>query len=215
MGNLIIRQVRRRNEEVGFAFSLYGTGRMILGESRVYSDFTACKKGASNAVRSSLAAVTEDRTAIGYDPCKCPRFELFCDGVGHYCFRLADANGDYILRSEAYATKAAAIAGIAEVKKCAVSPRFYKADGDKWSELIGKESDGAAGEDAYDNMASLELTTDRPLYLGKSDLLDKEEKPAPAKREADLHENEETDFRVTFKMRLAQFLDFLFSSHEH
>ena len=55
------------------------------------------------------------------------RFEIAKDAAGLFIFRLKASNGEQLLRSESYTTKASAQNGIASVKKnCKLDARYEK-----------------------------------------------------------------------------------------
>ena len=56
-----------------------------------------------------------------------PRFEIAKNAAGQFIFRLKAANGEQLLRSESYTTKASAQNGIASVKKnCKLDERYER-----------------------------------------------------------------------------------------
>lgn len=58
-------------------------------------------------------------------PTRHAHFEIFTDQASEYRFRLIAPNGEIILASEGYTTKASAKKGIASVKRYAIRDEYY------------------------------------------------------------------------------------------
>ena len=72
--------------------------------------------GIESVIRCADAAEIEDQTVRGYLAQKNPKFEIYQDQKGGYCFRLLETSGQIILESQAYTAKASCRNGIRSVK---------------------------------------------------------------------------------------------------
>ena len=91
-------------------FVLKATNGNILGRSETYSSMANAENGIASVMRNSSSA-TDDLTAAGA-PNRKAEFELFRGDGELFYFRLRAKNGEPILHSEGYTTKAAAKNGI-------------------------------------------------------------------------------------------------------
>jgi uncharacterized protein YegP (UPF0339 family) len=101
----------------GIKFNLVAGNGEIIGVSEVYSAKESCLKGIESVRKNSVAAGVDDTTVEGGEPVKHPKFEIYLDKKEEYRFRLKASNGEIILASEGYKTKASAKNGIESVKK--------------------------------------------------------------------------------------------------
>lgn len=99
----------------GFHFNLKAGNGEIIGVSEVYASKSACLKGIDSVKANAPIAALEDQTAGG--EAKNPKFEVYADKKGEFRFRLNAKNGENILSSEGYKTKASCLNGVESVRK--------------------------------------------------------------------------------------------------
>lgn len=110
MGKFCIRTVPS-----GVKFDLKAPNGQTVLTSEVYRTRAACCKGIAS-VRKNAAAPVEDLT-IPAKPLPHPKYQLYRDQADSYRFRLRSRNGAIIAVSDAYTTKASALAGIESIQK--------------------------------------------------------------------------------------------------
>lgn len=115
-GKYIIRQ-----SEAGFSFRLTAGNNRIIGVSEVYSGRDAMEKGIESVRKNAPEAKTEDQTAENPEKLNNPKFEIYNDKAGEFRFRLKARNGEIILASEGYKTKASCEKGIDSVRRNAAA----------------------------------------------------------------------------------------------
>ncbi len=101
----------------GFSFRLAAGNNQIIGVSEVYSGRAAMEKGIESVRKNAPSANLEDQTAENFEKAVNPKFEIYTDKAGEFRFRLKARNGEIILASEGYKTKAACENGIESVRK--------------------------------------------------------------------------------------------------
>lgn len=101
----------------GISFRLAAGNNQIIGISEVYSGKAAMEKGIESVRKNAPVANVEDQTAETVVPATCPKFEIYNDKAGEFRFRLKARNGEIILASEGYKTKASCENGIESVRK--------------------------------------------------------------------------------------------------
>ncbi len=110
MGKFEIKETK-----TGFVFHLKATNGQTIGTSEVYTTKAACKNGIESVMKNSAKADIEDQTLE--ESKKNPKFEVYTDKAGEFRFRLTATNGENILASEGYTTKANCLNGVESVKK--------------------------------------------------------------------------------------------------
>ena len=110
MSKFVIRTVR-----TGVKFDLLAANGQSIATSEVYESHAACRNGINSIRAIAAKAHLEDQTAGGSAPN--PKFEVFQDKSGEFRFRLKARNGEIILASEGYKTKASCENGIESVRK--------------------------------------------------------------------------------------------------
>lgn len=101
----------------GYSFRLLAGNNQVIGISEVYSGKAAMEKGIESVRKNAPAAKVEDQTAETVEKVTNPKFEIYNDKAGEFRFRLKARNGEIILASEGYKTKAACENGIESVRK--------------------------------------------------------------------------------------------------
>jgi uncharacterized protein YegP (UPF0339 family) len=110
VGKFIIKKTN-----TGYIFYLKAKNMETLGTSRVYASSAACREGVER-VRMNCGGEVEDQTVKGTKPLRDPKFEMYLDKAGRFRFRLKASNGDNILSSEGYNSKAACLHGIESIR---------------------------------------------------------------------------------------------------
>lgn len=106
-----------RNTATGVKFDLVAGNGEAIGTSQVYASKAICKEGIDSVRRTAPKAKMEDQTVEGWEKVTNPKFEIYNDAAGEPRFRLRASNGEEILASQAYSSKAACEKGIASVVK--------------------------------------------------------------------------------------------------
>ena len=101
----------------GISFRLLAGNNQIIGISEVYSGRAAMEKGVASVRKNAPVANIEDRTEEDFEKQVNPKFEIYKDKAGEFRFRLKARNGEIILASEGYKTKASCENGIESVRK--------------------------------------------------------------------------------------------------
>lgn len=100
-----------------FSYNLKApNGGIILSASTMYDTLEAAQAGVE-AVRAAAASVVEDQTRE--EKVDGAKFELYQDNGGQFRFRLLNAAGDNLGKSEGYKAKTSARKGIASVGRSA------------------------------------------------------------------------------------------------
>ncbi len=101
----------------GVSFRLVAGNGQAIGVSEVYSSRAALEKGIESVRKNAPIANVEDQTEENFEKAVNPKFEIYNDKAGEFRFRLKARNGEIILASEGYKTKASCENGIASVCK--------------------------------------------------------------------------------------------------
>ena len=117
MGKYVIKQTKAG----AYRFSLKAGNGEIIGTSENYTQLKTCENGIASVTKNAPAAAIEDQTVEGFAKEKHPKFEIYLDKGGEFRFRLKAGNGEIILASEGYKSKAGCKNGIESVKKNAES----------------------------------------------------------------------------------------------
>ncbi|MBR7185562.1 MAG: YegP family protein [Clostridia bacterium] len=102
----------------GYRFALKAANGQVVSTSQVYKTVVTCKKGIASVKVNALAHI-EDQTIDEAEvvTLKNPKYEVYRDKAGEFRFRLRAKNGQVILASEGYGTKAGCQNGIASIGK--------------------------------------------------------------------------------------------------
>lgn len=100
-------------------FNLKATNGQVIGTSQPYASESALKSGIESVKKNSKSKV-EDQTVEGYKALTNPKFEIFLDKGGKYRFHLKAMNGEIVVASQGYASKASAKNGIESIAVNAV-----------------------------------------------------------------------------------------------
>jgi len=111
MGQFIIKQTN-----TGFVFHMKAANKQTICTSQVYSSLSACKAGIES-IKNNCGSKIEDQTLQKFEALTCPKYEIYLDKAGEYRFRLKASNGNNILSSQGYTTKAACKNGIESINK--------------------------------------------------------------------------------------------------
>lgn len=106
-----------KETESGISFRLLAGNNQVIGVSEVYSGRAAMEKGIESVRKNAPIANLEDQTEEPVLVAVNPKFEIYNDKAGQFRFRLKARNGEIILASEGYKTKASCENGIESVRK--------------------------------------------------------------------------------------------------
>lgn len=106
-----------KETESGISFRLLAGNNQVIGVSEVYSGRAAMEKGIESVRKNAPIANLEDQTEGPVLTAVNPKFEIYNDKAGQFRFRLKARNGEIILASEGYKTKASCENGIESVRK--------------------------------------------------------------------------------------------------
>ena len=123
MGKFVIKQTA-----TGYNFHLKAGNCETIGTSEVYTTLAACKNGVESVIKNAANANVEDQTVENFEVCKHPKFEIYEDKAGEFRFRLKATNGEPILASEGYTTKAGCKNGVESVIKNAADATVEEAE---------------------------------------------------------------------------------------
>ena len=112
MGKFVIKQ-----SNSGYSFSLKASNGATIAVSQTYAELDSCRNGVQSVMNNAPVANFEDQTVAGFEVQKHPKFEVYEDKAGEFRFRLKARNGEIILASEGYKTKASCENGIESVRK--------------------------------------------------------------------------------------------------
>lgn len=112
MGKFVIKKAKK-----GPMFNLKARNGEIIGTSEVYTSMTACEAGIESVKKAAAAATIEDQTKVAFDKLSNPKFELYKDAKGQFCYRLKARNGEIVLTGESYVSKDGCKNGIRSVIK--------------------------------------------------------------------------------------------------
>ena len=112
MGKFVIKST-----PTGYNFHLKAGNGETIGTSEVYTTIAACRNGVESVIKNAAKANVEDQTVENFEVCKHPKFEIYTDKAGEFRFRLKATNGEPILASESYTTKAGCKNGVESVVK--------------------------------------------------------------------------------------------------
>ena len=113
MGKFVLKSTN-----TGYKFDLVAGNSEVIGTSEVYTSKSAALNGIESVKKNATVHV-EDQTVD--ETLKHPKYELYTDKSGEFRFRLKAVNGEIILASEGYKSKAGAKNGIESVSKNAPS----------------------------------------------------------------------------------------------
>jgi len=116
MGKFLVKETK-----TGIKFDLKAANGQVIGTSEVYSSKKACLNGIESVKKNTEMAKFENQTEENFEKVTNPKFEMYVDKGGEFRFRLNAKNGENILASEGYKTKASCLNGIESVKKNAPS----------------------------------------------------------------------------------------------
>lgn len=108
----------RKTDGGNFVFALRSANGENVGVGgEPYSSKKACEGGVASVIRNSAVAPVEDRTLKNFEAQKNPKFVIYYDKANEFRFRLCASNGEPVLASQGYSTKAACKNGVDSVRK--------------------------------------------------------------------------------------------------
>ena len=105
-----------RKTNTGLRFELKAINGEVIATSEVYKSRSTCINGIKSVMMNAPIAALEDQTKEDAEKCKNPKFEMYLDEAGEYCFRLKAKNGQVIATSEGYKAKKNCLNGIESVR---------------------------------------------------------------------------------------------------
>jgi len=123
MGKFIIK----KTDTGKYVFHLKASNMQTVCTSQTYASLSSCKAGIESIRKNSVAKI-EDQTLQKFEPQTNPKYEIYLDKAGQYRFRLKASNGENILSSQGYTTKAACKNGIDSIGKNAPKATVEKED---------------------------------------------------------------------------------------
>lgn len=116
----------KKTRDGRFVFNLYAPNSVIVATSQTYSSSQSAINGIESIIANAHKAEIEDQTAKSYAVKLYPKWELYTDNAGQYRFRLNAPNGNCIVHSQGYTTKASCKNGIESIRRCSVNPEIDK-----------------------------------------------------------------------------------------
>lgn len=107
-------------------FHLKAGNGEVIATSENYASVESCEKGIESVRRNAPEAKIEDQTVEGYERVTNPKFEVYSDKAGEIRFRLKARNGEIIVASEGYRSKASCLKGIESVRRNAPEARVVQ-----------------------------------------------------------------------------------------
>jgi len=123
MGKFIVKKTA-----TGTKFDLLATNGQVIATSEVYANEASCLKGVESVKKNAPIANLEDQTVEPVEKAVNPKFEVYTDKAGESRFRLKAKNGEVIVTSEGYKTKASCLNGVESVRKNAPEAEIVKKD---------------------------------------------------------------------------------------
>lgn len=105
----------------GTKFDLKAVNGEVIATSEVYSSEGSALNGIESLKKVATTANLEDQTVKNYEVKTNPKFEVYSDKAGEFRFRLRARNGEILVFSEGYTTKASCFNGIDSVRRNANS----------------------------------------------------------------------------------------------
>ncbi|MEM8892478.1 MAG: DUF1508 domain-containing protein [Bacteroidota bacterium] len=104
---------RKKTSDSGdkHSFSIIAKNGQVVATSQSYESESGRDNGVQSTMNTAPDAAVED-TTTGFEAHKNPKFQIYEDKAGEYRFRLYASNGEIILASEGYSSKAGAKGGI-------------------------------------------------------------------------------------------------------
>lgn len=164
----------RKTENGNYVFALRSpNGENVGTGGEAYTTKKACEGGVASVIRNSAIAPIEDRTLKDFEQQKNPKFVLYFDKANAYRFRLCAANGEPIIASQGYTTKAACKNGIDSIRRNSPS-----------AELTYEEPTADAAKGAKASAAKAAPAKAAPAKKAPAKPAAKPAKSEPAKQEA-------------------------------
>ena len=111
MGKFVVK----KTSNDGFVFNLIAGNGQVIGTSQTYSTKKTALAGIES-VKKNAGSDIEDQTLAEPVAVKNPKWEIYNDKAGEFRFRLKASNGEIILASQGYSSKASCKNGIESVK---------------------------------------------------------------------------------------------------
>ena len=109
-----------------YVFNLYAPNHVIVATSQAYTTTAAALNGIESIIANAGKAPLEDQCLKNFAPRAYPKWEMYIDKGGQYRFRLNAPNGNCIVHSQGYTTKASCKNGMESIIKCSAKPEIDK-----------------------------------------------------------------------------------------
>ena len=109
-----------------YVFNLYAPNHVIVATSQTYTTTGAALNGIQSIIANAAKAPVEDQTMKNYSERPYPKWELYLDKGDQYRFRLNAPNGNCIVHSQGYTSKASCKNGIESIIRCSANPEIDK-----------------------------------------------------------------------------------------
>ena len=100
----------------GYKFDIVASNGEILAVSEVYSSVDTCMNGIKS-VKKHIAAMVENQTVDNCQTIHNPKYEVYCDRMGEFRFRLRASNGQILIVSGGYQNEEECLRVIGELKR--------------------------------------------------------------------------------------------------
>ena len=110
-----------KNGQGEYMFTLVTVSGRALAHSGSYKTLGVCKKGISSLRVNSDSPVEDMSDILEKEKIRCPKIELYEDGLGGYNFTVRAKNGSAIATGEGYGTKKRCLEAVASLKYIAFS----------------------------------------------------------------------------------------------
>lgn len=125
----------KRTKDDRYVFNLYAANQVIVATSQIYSSAQSAINGIKSIIANAPKAPIEDQTLKVWEPLSFPKWEIYLDNAKQYRFRLNATNGNCVVHSQGYTTKASCKNGIESITKNAkdavIEKAYLKRDEDK------------------------------------------------------------------------------------
>lgn len=101
--------------KTGYSFDLVADNGEVLATSEVYATIDSCANGIETVKKNSWALV-EDQTIEAFKSIKNPKYEIYCDRMGEFRFRLKSMNGQILIASGGFKDKEECLVTIERIK---------------------------------------------------------------------------------------------------
>ena len=117
----------KRTKDDRYVFNLFAANQVIVATSQVYSSVQSALNGIRSIIANAPKAPIEDQTLKNWEPLSYPKWEIYLDNAKQFRFRLNATNGNCVVHSQGYTTKASCKNGIESITRNAKDAQIDKA----------------------------------------------------------------------------------------